>query len=509
MRSDPALSAREPWPAPPARGPLDATVALPGSKSLTARALVLAAVAEAPTTLTGVLRSRDTDLMLTALTALGARFEEIDGDPTRLRARPVPLPAHVETGPDGAGRIDVGLAGTVMRFVPPLAAIADAPVVFDGDRAARLRPLSPLLDALAELGAEVTCLGEPGRLPVRVGPGDGALRRPVDPAHPERPHRVSVDASASSQFLSALLLVGPLLPGGLAVTAVGHITSLPHVTMTVAGLRERGIVVEGPEEPEEPEGPGEPGEPGGSAGPADPSADTSGSGRTWIVHPGRPAGGRAGIEPDLSNAGPFLAAALIAGGEVRLPGWPAPTTQAGDAWRELLPRLGGDVELRDGPEGVRTLVVRGAGASSLRGIDADLSAVGELTPVVAALAALASEHGHPSRLRGIAHLRGHETDRLAALVTEITRVGGIARQTDDGLMIDALPAGDRLHPALLRSYADHRIAAFAALIGLGVPGTELDDVECTSKTLPDFPALWAGLLGREPSRGLDQSGVPR
>ena len=207
------------------------------------------------------------------------------------------------------------------------------------------------------------------------------------------------------------------------------------------------------------------------------------------------------IEPDLSNAGPFLAAALVAGGEVRVPRWPAPTAQGGDAWRELLPRLGGDVELRDGPEGVRTLVVRGAGASSLRGIDADLSAVGELTPVVAALAALASEHGHPSRLRGIAHLRGHETDRLAALVTEITRVGGIARQTDDGLMIDALPAGDRLHPALLRSYADHRIAAFAALIGLGVPGTELDDVECTSKTLPDFPALWAGML--------DQSGVPR
>ena len=503
MHSDPALSARGPWPAPPARGPLDATVALPGSKSLTARALLLSAVAADPTTITGVLRSRDTDLMLTALTALGARFEEIGGDPTHLRARPVPLPARVETGPDGAGRIDVGLAGTVMRFVPPLAALADAPVVFDGDRAARLRPLGPLLDALTELGAEVTCLGEPGRLPVRVGPGNGALRRPADPARPERPHRVSVDASASSQFLSALLLIGPLLPGGLAVTAVGPVTSLPHVTMTVASLRERGIVIEEPEEPEEPDGSADP------ADSADSGADTSGGGRTWIVHPGRPTGGRASIEPDLSNAGAFLAAALVAGGEVRLPGWPAPTTQAGDAWRELLPRLGGGVELRDGPEGVRTLVVRGTGASSLRGIDADLSAVGELTPVVAALAALASEHGHPSRLRGIAHLRGHETDRLAALVTEITRVGGIARQTDDGLMIDALPAGDRLHPALLRSYADHRIAAFAALIGLGVPGTELDDVECTSKTLPDFPALWAGLLGREPSRGLDQSGVPR
>ena len=492
MRSDPTPPARGPWPVPAARGPLDATVALPGSKSLTARALLLSAVAADPTTITGVLRSRDTDLMLTALTALGARFEEIGGDPTHLRARPVPLPARVETGPDQAGRIDVGLAGTVMRFVPPLAALADAPVVFDGDRAARLRPLGPLLDALTELGAEVTCLGEPGRLPVRVGPGNGALRRPADPARPERPHRVSVDASASSQFLSALLLIGPLLPGGLAVTAVGPVTSLPHVTMTVASLRERGIVIEEPEEPD------------GSADPADSAesaADTAGGGRTWIVHPGRPAGGRASIEPDLSNAGAFLAAALVAGGEVRLPGWPAPTTQAGDAWRELLPRLGGGVELRDGPEGVRTLVVRGTGASSLRGIDADLSAVGELTPVVAALAALASEHGHPSRLRGIAHLRGHETDRLAALVTEITRVGGIARQTDDGLVIDALPAGERLHPELLRSYADHRIAAFAALIGLGVPGTELDDVECTSKTLPGFPALWAGML--------DQSGVPR
>ena len=484
MRSDPALSAPGPWSAPAARGPLNATVALPGSKSLTARALVLAAVAADPTTLTGVLRSRDTDLMLTALTALGARFEEIDGDPTRLRARPIPLPAHAETGPDGAGRVDVGLAGTVMRFVPPLAALADAPVVFDGDRAARLRPLGPLLDALAELGAEVTCLGESGRLPVRVGPGDGALGRPVDPARPERPHRVSVDASASSQFLSALLLVGPLLPGGLAVTAVGRITSLPHVSMTVAGLRERGIIVEEPDES---------------------AAGAAGGGRTWIVHPGRPTGGWASIEPDLSNAGAFLAAALVAGGEVRIPDWPAPTTQAGDAWRELLPRLGGAAELRDGPGDARTLVVHGTGASGLRGIDADLSAVGELTPVVAALAALASAHGHPSRLRGIAHLRGHETDRLAALVTEITRVGGIARQTDDGLAIDPLPPGERLHPALLRSYADHRIAAFAALIGLGVPGTELDDVECTSKTLPDFPDLWMAML----DRGSDQSGVLR
>lgn len=473
------MSPAGPWPAPAARGPLEATVALPGSKSLTARALLLAAVAEGPTTLTGVLRSRDTELMEAALTALGARFERLDGEATRLRVRPAPLPLHVEAGPDGVGRIDCGLAGTVMRFVPPLAALADAPVVFDGDEAARNRPLGPLLDALAGLGAEVACLGEPGRLPVRVGPGGGALAGPADPARPERPHRVGVDASGSSQLLSALLLAAPLLPGGLAVTAVGRVPSLPHVAMTVAALRERGIVVD------------EPGEP-------DATAAGSGGGRTWTVRPGRPRGGEASIEPDLSNAGVFLAAALVAGGEVGVPHWPAPTTQGGDSWRELLVRLGGEVELRAGADGSRTLVAHGSGAGGLRGIDADLSAVGELAPAVAALALLASANGRASRLTGIAHLRGHETDRLAALVAEITRVGGVARQADDGLAIDALPAGGRLRPALMRSYGDHRMAAFAALVGLGVPGTELDDVACTSKTLPGFPALWAGMLGRGP-----------
>ncbi|MFC2660097.1 MAG: 3-phosphoshikimate 1-carboxyvinyltransferase, partial [Actinomyces sp.] len=216
--------------------------------------------------------------------------------------------------------------------------------------------------------------------------------------------------------------------------------------------------------------------------------------RTWIVHPARPAGGEVTIEPDLSNAGPFLAAALIAGGEVRVPHWPMTTTQGGDAWRELLPRLGGSVELRAEADGSGTLVARGTGAADLRGIDADLSAVGELAPGVAALAALASAHGRPSRLRGIAHLRGHETNRLTALVAEIARIGGRARESEDGIVIDALPAGARLHPALLHSHADHRMATFAALIGLGVKGTELDDIECTSKTLPDFPALWTAML---------------
>ena len=476
MPSSPARADRRPWPVPTARDPLDATIALPGSKSLTARALLLAAVAGGPTTLVGVLRSRDTDLMLAALTALGARFKEVGGDPTRLRARPAPLPLHVSAGPDGAGRIETGLAGTVMRFVPALAALADAPVVLDGDEAARHRPMAPLLDALASLGAEVACLGEPGLLPVRVGPGDGALLRRADPARPGRPRRVSIDASGSSQFLSALLLLGPLLPGGLAVTPTGRVPSLPHVAMTVAALRERGVDVVEPD----------PGAPEGR--------------RTWTVRPGRPAGGEAAIEPDLSNAGPFLAAALVAGGRVRVPRWPLATTQGGDAWRGLLARLGADVELRAGADGAGALVVRAAGAGALRGIDADLSAVGELVPVLAALAVVASAHGRSSRLTGIAHLRGHETDRLAALVAEITRIGGLARQTRDGIEIGALPAGGRLRPALLRAYADHRMATFAAVVGLAVPGIRLDDVGCTSKTLPGFPDLWADLLRRPGDR---------
>ena len=442
----------EPWHAPVAAGALEAVVELPGSKSLSARALLLAAVADAPTTLAGLLRSRDTELMLAALTVLGARFEDLNASGTQLRVTPAPLPLRVQTGPDGVGRIDVGLAGTVMRFVPALASLADAPVVFDGDEAARRRPMAPLLDALAALGAEVTHLGEPGFLPVRIGPGDGALLR----AHGAR---VAVDGSASSQFVSALLLLGALLPGGLEITPTGPVPSLTHVAMTVATLRERGIDVD---------------EPAPGAGDGE---------RTWRVHPGRPRGGQVTIEPDLSNAGPFLAAALVAGGRVSIPHWPAITTQAGDAWRELLPRMGGTVTLTDD-----ALTTRGTGR--LTGLEADLSDIGELVPTVAALATLAGAQGHASALTGIAHLRGHETDRLAALATEIRLLGGDAEETADGLIIRPAP----LHGAALHSYADHRMATFAAIIGLGVDGVRLDDIECTSKTLPGFAGLWTAML---------------
>ncbi|SPT53370.1 3-phosphoshikimate 1-carboxyvinyltransferase [Actinomyces bovis] len=456
------------WAAPAASGPLDAVVTLPGSKSLTARALVLAALADAPSTLLGALRSRDTDLMLDALHVLGVGSEVLDDSGSKLRIFPATEPLPVTAQGGEPPQVDCGLAGTVMRFVPPLAALAQRPVVFDGDEAARLRPLGPVLDALAALGAAVSELGAPGHLPVRVGPGSGALLRPADPANPTAPHRVSIDASQSSQFLSALLLVGALLPGGLEITSTGPVPSLPHIHMTVESLRERGIVVDEPD-PQAPE-----------------------AARSWRVHPGRPHGGEVLIEPDLSNAGPFLAAALICGGSVTVPHWPAHTTQAGAAWRKLLPQLGGTVTTTAQPDGTLRFTAHGTG--QLTGIDADLSAVGELAPTVAALCVLAAAQGHASRLTGIAHLRGHETNRLAALVAEINRLGASARETTDGLDIEALPAGAQLHPTRLHTYADHRLATFAALIALAVPGTTLDDVACTSKTLPDFPTMWSAML---------------
>ena len=516
-RAPGATGAPVPWPAPQARGPLDAVVELPGSKSLTARALLLAAVASGPSELVGVLRSRDTDLMVAALTTLGARVEPLDQAGTHLRVTPAPRPFAVGSG----ARVDCGLAGTVMRFVPPLAVLADAPVTFDGDAAARRRPLGPLLEALEHLGASIDYLGEADHLPVRVtprpaphrengtcsprerylfaartvrtgsegprAPGAASAAGTVAPAVRSAPTavrtiagpaRVHVDASDSSQMLSALLLVGSLLPDGLEVTPTGPVPSLPHVAMTVACLRDRGVVVD---EPDPAQVPGQ---------------------RTWRVHPGAPSGGRVVIEPDLSNAGPFLAAALVAGGRVSVPRWPAATTQAGDAWRRLLPRMGGHVTTRRQADGSLTLTVRGDGR--LRGVDVDLGEVGELATTVAALAVLAGAQGQASRLRGLAHLRGHETDRLAALVAETRRLGGSAYEVADGLAIDP----SAVHPARLRTYADHRMATFAAVVGLGVAGVEVEDVSATSKTLPGFPTMWSHMLSSAGASGAAAAPAP-
>ncbi|UFU07623.1 3-phosphoshikimate 1-carboxyvinyltransferase [Ruania halotolerans] len=442
MATPPALSdSVDVWSAPTPDRPLDATVVVPGSKSLTNRALPLAALAAEPTTIRGALRSRDADLMIGALRSLGTQIASTD-DGATLEVFPGPLRGGVD--------IDCGLAGTVMRFLPPLAALADGPVRLDGDPGARVRPMGPVLRGIAALGVRVSAGDDlaqadpsdtPQYLPVTVH-GTGGVRG----------GEVDVDASTSSQFVSGLLLAAPRFELGLTLHHIGEVLpSQPHIDMTIAVLRERGVDV-----------------------------DDVAPGK-WRVEPGEIAGGDVVIEPDLSNAAPFLGAALAVGGTVRVPFWPTLTTQPGGLLPDILTRLGAAVELSDG-----VLTVRGTG--TVTPVDLDLTAAGELAPTIAALLALAPGE---SRLRGIAHLRGHETDRLAALVSEITRLGGYAEELDDGLLI----RGGDLHGAQVQTYHDHRMATFAAMIGLAVPGVGVVDVGTTAKTLPNFTGMWHSMLG--------------
>lgn len=421
------------WPAPHASGPVDAVVPVPGSKSLTNRWLVLAALADGPCTLRQPLRSRDSERMVDALRALGAVVDDSSDEEWRV----VP-PARLR----GGGTVDCGQAGTVMRFVPPLAALADGPVRFDGHPTARTRPVGPVLTALRDLGVRVDDEGR-GTLPYTVHGTGGVVGG-----------RVRVDASASSQFVSALLLAGARFEDGLTLEHTGAtLPSRTHIEMTVQVLRSAGVEVSRP--------------------------DAS----TWRVEPGPVRAFAAEVEPDLSSAAPLLALAAVTGGTVVIPRWPATTTQPGDHLREVLARMGATTSLTE-----RGLVVTGrTGTEGLQGADLDLSDVGELTPVVAALAVLATT---PSRLRGIAHLRGHETDRLAALTTEIGRLGGRAEETADGLAIEPAP----LHGARLRTYHDHRMAMFAAVVGAAVPGVEVEDVATADKTFPGFHTVWERIL---------------
>ncbi|MBL1076268.1 3-phosphoshikimate 1-carboxyvinyltransferase [Nocardia sp. 2] len=420
------------WPAPHVQAPVTATVTLPGSKSITNRALILAALADQPSTISGALRSRDTNLMIAALQALGT---SIEGDGDELTVTP---PKEFTSGV-----VDCGLAGTVMRFVPPVAALARGDVAFDGDEQARVRPLGTILGALRNLGVDI----DGDALPFVVH-GTGSLLGGA----------VTIDASGSSQFVSGLLLSAARFEQGITVHHEGApLPSMPHIEMTVQMLRQADVRVDSPSDPRKPQ--------------------------TWTVAPGVIRAVDWEVEPDLSNATPFLAAAAVTGGEVSIPHWPRYTTQPGDVIREILVRMGAEARIFDG-----VLTVRGP--ERLAGIDIDLHDVGELTPTVAALAALADS---PSRLRGIAHLRGHETDRLAALSTEINRLGGKVTETEDGLIIEPSPlSGGRWH-----SYADHRMATAGAILGLVVPGVEIEDIGTTAKTLPDFVALWEGMLGAD------------
>ena len=426
------LTTPGPWPAPTASGPLSATLQLPGSKSLTNRELVLSALAVSPSLLRAPLHSRDTTLMMEALRALGVRIEEVPGDGA-FGPDLLVTPAELE----GSSAIDCGLAGTVMRFLPPVAALSLGSVSFDGDAHARSRPMRTTIDSLRKLGVDVTDDGR-GALPFSLF-GTGCVAG----------GRLEIDASASSQFVSGLLLAAPRFENGLVLRHTGeHLPSLAHIEMTIACLAQRGVIVQNPE-------------PG-----------------VWIVPAGPIAGREVDIEPDLSNAGPFLGAALVAGGSVTITGWPSETTQVGAELITILRDLGGTTELHDG-------ALTATGTGEIHGITLDNAS--ELAPTIAALAALADSE---TVLTGIAHLRGHETDRLAALATELNALGGDVTETADGLIIR--PAA--LHGGLWHSYEDHRMATAGAIIGLAVSGIEVDDVATTAKTLPQFVELWTGLV---------------
>ncbi|WP_245160900.1 3-phosphoshikimate 1-carboxyvinyltransferase [Blastococcus sp. CT_GayMR16] len=415
------------WATPHRSMPVDAVVTLPGSKSITARALILAALADGPGRLVRPLRARDTDLMAGGLRALGVAIDE-DGADWVVTPQPLRGPAE----------IDAGLAGTVLRFLPPVAALATGPVRVDGDPRLRDRPNAGLIEGLRGLGVEVDDGGR-GRAPFTVH-GTGQVRGGA----------VEVDASESSQVVSGLLLAAARFDDGIDLTLTGGVPSMPHVEMTVTTLREHGVEV------------------------------TSG-GHAWRVSPGPIRARDVVIEPDLSNAAPFLAAALVTGGRVTVRDWPEVTTQPGAQLDRLLSAMGAEVTRT--PEGLRV-----TGTGTITPLVTDLGEVGELTPVLAALCALADG---PSRLTGIGHLRGHETDRLQALDEVLTAVGARVEQLPDGLVIEPGPR----RPALLDSYADHRMVHAAAVLGLAIEGVQAGDPGAVTKTLPDFVERWAGLLG--------------
>ncbi|OLT47592.1 3-phosphoshikimate 1-carboxyvinyltransferase [Saccharomonospora sp. CUA-673] len=421
------------WTAPLAEAEVDATVRVPGSKSITNRAYVLAALSSGRTWVRRPLDSRDARLMEGALTAMGCRIEHVDDG---VRVGPLSRASD-------AARVDLGNAGTVARFTPPLAALGTRAVRFDGDAAIRRRPLSPLIGALRDLGADIVDEGgTPGAPPLTVR-GRGGLAG----------GEVELDSSASSQFLSALLLAAPAFEHGVTVRLVGEVPSEPHIAMTIDMLRRFG-------------------------------AAPQRAGSEFHVPAGRLELPEYTVEPDLSTAAPFVVAPLLTGGSVHIPDWPRQTTQPGDWLRSLIAELGGKaVFTGDG------LTVTGGGG--LPGMDLDLHEVGELTPVVAALLCFADG---PSTISGVAHLRGHETDRLAALATELTALGGDVSETADGLTIR--PAA--LHAGTFHTYDDHRLVMAGAVLGLRVPGIAVENPETVGKTFPGFVDAWTGMLSGLP-----------
>ena len=427
-------SAEDLWRAPfRGNNPISAAITIPGSKSATNRALILAALAKTPSTLRKPLHSRDSALMIAGLKAIGCAItQESNGD---LQITPGKF--------FGPASVDVGNAGTVMRFLPPVAALANGLIYFDGDARSHERPVGPVISALEELGVTIEH-GNRYSLPLTIN-GSGVIKGGI----------LEIDASASSQFISALLLIGPTTQTGITIKDIGKtLPSLPHIEMTIAMLQTFGAEVE--------------------------SKISESGRREWRVEPSELVGQDLIIEPDLSNAAPFMAAAMICGGEVVIANWPKKTAQPGDQLRNIFTRMGAKIDFVG-----NDLKVSGTG--KIHGIDIDLHDVGELTPSIAAVAALADS---PSSLRGIGHLRLHETDRLAALATELNALGGDVDEEESALHISPTP----LHSGIFHTYDDHRLATAGAMIGLAIDGIDVENIVTTQKTLPDFPGTWHAML---------------
>jgi 3-phosphoshikimate 1-carboxyvinyltransferase len=428
------------WRAPAAQGPVRARLRLPGSKSITNRALVLAALSDSPSVIRGPLRARDTSLAAAALRLLGC---SISAHGTDLAVSP---PSH-DSGSAAPVSVDVGNSGTTMRFLPAVAALlSPAPVAFDGDPRARERPVGALLGALRTLGVPIDDGGR-GALPFTVH-GSGSVRG----------GSVTLDASGSSQLVSGLLLAAPRFVSGAEVRHEGPpVPSLPHIEMTVRMLRDAGAEVEA----------------GGSPRPS-----------VWRVRPGRINLGDFTVEPDLSNAGPFLAAALVTGGSVTVLDWPADSLQAASGILDVLTRMG--AVCSPGPDG---LTVTGSGV--IHGVEADLRDIPELCLPLTSVAALASG---PSVFTGVGHTRAQETDRLAAIAKEINALGGDVTELPDGLSVRPRPL--RAEPGhAFETYDDHRMVMAAAVLGLAVSGLEVLNVATVGKTFPNFTSLWGSMIG--------------
>jgi 3-phosphoshikimate 1-carboxyvinyltransferase len=450
------------WAAPPATAAVRASVHLPGSKSITNRALILAALADSPTTIVGPLQARDTDLMARAVTSLGASLEASDdgthgnnhhhgngGGPASSASTARPIWTIRPGWISAATRVDVGNAGTVLRFVPPAAALAAVEVEFGGDPRAAQRPVGQLLAALRQAGVEISDGGR-GAVPFIVH-GRGRVAGGA----------VTLDASASSQLVSGLMLAAPRYSGGIEITHDGErIPSAPHIAMTAAMLTAAGAEVES-------------GSGGGHSAPD-----------FWRVRPGRLSPGTVVVEPDLSNAAPFLAAALVTAGQITIPGWPAVSLQAASQILDVLAQMGAECQAT--PAGMQ---VKGSGR--IRGITADLRDINELAPVLTAVAALADS---PSEFTGIGHMRLHESDRLAVLASQVGALGGDVTELPDGLRVRPRPL--RAGPDPFDSHDDHRMVMAAAVLGLAVPGLRVANAATVGKTFPAFRSLWAQMLGQ-------------